>query len=282
MSKSCCCSVLGLCVKSSTSSSEVEGWVRMIRGICHIIESEGWGIKEGRQENHVKECAAYRLREVYFLNLFLFLISYSSTVREEVTYSHCMFSILQRVFFQFRQDPIPLIRPFRLRHKEKNHNVWKLRVMYGEKRSFFSKLPTVSLPLQTTASMLLDKQPSVLSINAALAAWPVWFDSCCPVTPRSSRGPSGSGTSRGGSLSLRTVIQMQLPAFLRALTASWWVAPCMSRPLTWKERRAHGHIRHVVPLKLWEQRSEVRELHVFPENSMTFLCKTDFTRKVLA
>lgn len=48
MSKSCCCSALELCVKSSTSSSEVEGWVRIIRGICHIIEWEGWG-DQGRK-----------------------------------------------------------------------------------------------------------------------------------------------------------------------------------------------------------------------------------------
>lgn len=208
-----------------------------------------------------------------------FLISYSSTVREEVTYSHGMFSILQRVFFQFRQDLLSLIHPSRLRHKEKKHNVKIMQdVQWKTVVGNLSKLPTVSLPLQTTASTLLDKQPSVLSISVALAAWPVWFDGCCPVTPHSSQGPSGSGTSRGG-LSLRTVILMQLPAFLRALTASWWVTPCMSRPLTWKERKVHGHVRHVVPLKLWEQRSEVRELHVFPENSMSFLCKTDFSKQ---
>lgn len=76
MSKSGCCSVLGLCVKSSTSSSEVEGWVRMIRGICHIIESEGWGIKEGRQENHAKECAAYRLRVKRYISSTFFYFSF--------------------------------------------------------------------------------------------------------------------------------------------------------------------------------------------------------------
>lgn len=31
---SCCGALQGLCVRSSTSSSEVEGWVRMIRGVC--------------------------------------------------------------------------------------------------------------------------------------------------------------------------------------------------------------------------------------------------------
>lgn len=43
------------------------------------------------------------------------------------------------------------------------------------------------------------------------------------------------------------------------------------------ERRARSH--HVVPLKLWEQRSEVRDLHVFPENTMSFQGKTDCSKQ---
>lgn len=41
LSDLCSASRLGICVKSSTSSSEVEGWVRMIRGICPMIATEG-------------------------------------------------------------------------------------------------------------------------------------------------------------------------------------------------------------------------------------------------
>jgi len=46
-------------------------------------------------------------------------------------------------------------------------------------------------------------------------------------------------TSAGRRFSLSTFILTQLPAFLRALTASWWVIPAVSRPLTWK--MIHGH-----------------------------------------
>lgn len=82
MSKSkCCCSVLGPCVKSSTSSSEVEGWVRIIRGICRIIEWERWG-DQGRQERerHEKECVtdlSYVKRYItstFYLHLTVWLI----------------------------------------------------------------------------------------------------------------------------------------------------------------------------------------------------------------
>lgn len=171
--------------------------------------------------------------------------------QSEVTYSHRLFSVLQRFFFQFSRDLIRLARPFRLRHKEKKQSV-KLAHDHAAKNCRFGKPPTISLPLQTTASMLLGNPAAAataLSINGGLAAWPSWLDGCRPEASRSSRGPPGSGTCRGGGLSLRTVILMQLPAFLRALTASWWVAPCMSRPLTWRQRRAHGRVRHQVSLK---------------------------------
>lgn len=104
-----------------------------------------------------------------------------------------------------------------------------------------SKPPTMPLPLQTTASIFLDKQSSVLSILDCLLLWPPpsWLQSCRPFTTWASWGLSRSHTSWCSSLSLSTFILMQLPAFLRALTASWWVAPCMLRPLTWMDR---GHI----------------------------------------
>lgn len=101
------------------------------------------------------------------------------------------------------------------------------------------------LPLQTTSSVFLEKKSPALSIIiGCLPLWPSpsWLHSCRPVTSCWSWGPPRSDTSRGSSRSLSTVIWMQLPAFLRALTASWWVAPCMLRPLTWMES---GHIIHL-------------------------------------
>lgn len=146
-----------------------------------------------------------------------------------------MLSILQRVFFWFRHPLVPLSRLFRLRSRETAREKSTRAVV--KNNAIPAKPPTVSLPLQTTASILLDKEPSSLSADGGLAVWPSWFDGCCPVpASRSSRGPSGPGASPGGGPSRRTVILMQLPAFLRALTASWWVAPRMSRPLTWGRR----------------------------------------------
>lgn len=97
------------------------------------------------------------------------------------------------------------------------------------------------LPLQTTASIFFDKQFSALSLLGCLPLWPLapWLHSCGPIT---SWGPwdfARLRTSPGCKFSRSTFILMQLPAFLRVLTASWWVAPCMLTPLTWID---HGHI----------------------------------------
>lgn len=113
----------------------------------------------------------------------------------------------------------------------------------------WSKPPTMLLPLQTTASIFLDKPSSTLSVLGCLPLWslPSWVHGCRPITSRGSWCSSRSHTSRGSSFSLNTFILMQLPAFLRALTASWWVAACMLRPLTWKD---HGHITLSVSVKV--------------------------------
>lgn len=105
---------------------------------------------------------------------------------------------------------------------------------------YICKPPTMPLPLHTTASIFLDTQSSALcSLSCLLWPPPCWLHSCRPATSRGSWDTSRSRTTRGRSLSLSTFILMQLPAFLRALTASWWVAPCMLMPLTWE---GDGHI----------------------------------------
>lgn len=94
--------------------------------------------------------------------------------------------------------------------------------------------PTMPLPLQMTASIFLDNKSPAPSATGCL---PPRLHSCRPVTSCWSWGTPGSDVSWGVGLSLSTVILMQLPAFLRAVTASWWVAPCTLRPLTWMGSR---------------------------------------------
>lgn len=95
---------------------------------------------------------------------------------------------------------------------------------------------TMLLPLQTLFSIFLDKQKSVFSIFGCFPLWlpPSWLPGCRLVTSQRSLCSPGSHNSWGSSLSLSTFILMQLPAFLRAVTAPWWVTSCILRPLTWK------------------------------------------------
>lgn len=97
------------------------------------------------------------------------------------------------------------------------------------------KPPTIPLPLQTAASRLKGKQSSIRS--------PLWPPHGGPPVTR--QASSRSHTSRGGGgggFSLSTIMSTQLPAFLRALTASWWVAVCILRPLTWKHSGVTLHL----------------------------------------
>lgn len=120
MSKSCGCSVLGLWVKSSTSSSEVEGWVRMIRGICHIIEWEGREDQGWKTRTLCKTAHGLPTKMKLPINRCISsAFSLSDSTIGVVTYPHCVFPVLQRVFFQFRRDLIHLIFLLRLRNKEK-------------------------------------------------------------------------------------------------------------------------------------------------------------------
>lgn len=105
------------------------------------------------------------------------------------------------------------------------------------------------LPLQMTASIFLDNKSPAPS---AVGCLPPRLHSCRLVTSCWSWGTPRSDVSRGVGLSLSTVILMQLPAFLRALTASWWVAPCMLRPLTWMGSR------HIIDLWLVKVGAGVR------------------------
>lgn len=132
-------------------------------------------------------------------------------------------------------------------------HMWQKSKQRWDSKCFFCfdlcKPPTMPLPLQTTASIFLGKQSSALSVLGCLLLCPppFWLHVCRLVTSGGSWSSSRVQTSLWSNLSLSTFILMQLPAFLRALTASRWVAPCMLRPLTWMDR---GDITLLVPVEV--------------------------------
>lgn len=249
MSKALGGSVPGLCVKSSTSSSEVEGWVRMIRGIYPMIARERhWG--ERRKKNRLM---FHKTKKLVFL-LFIFTAVFPSLLQQRtkderrkngltaiVCFSLCrksptfrsendLFGSLpkpnsctKREEKEFLLEALYFSIPrLRLRHSAKAMREFKISSLRGD----LVELPTTPLPLQKFASVFLDGGSSALSA--------VGLHSCRSTSSCWSWGSPGSDV-----LSLSTVILMLLPAFLRALTASWWVAPCTLRPLTWMEC---GHV----------------------------------------
>lgn len=100
--------------------------------------------------------------------------------------------------------------------------------------------PTGPFPLQTVASILLvsglhsgmgsaeDCGPlDLLLLKVTSHSWLTWGSVSMVSDLSCSRGSTCTHLSRS------TFIFMQLPAFLRTLTASWWLTSCMSWPLTW-------------------------------------------------
>lgn len=246
MSKALGGSVPGLCVKSSTSSSEVEGWVRMIRGICPMVVREGH--RGGRRKISrlmFHKTTSFFLFFLLCTDVFLWVIRQITDERRKKWLTAIVCFSLCRKSSTFRSENglfSSLPKPNGCIKRKKNRvnsylehwifpthvRTWGMEQKTMREFDISSLLgdsqepPTTPLPLQTTASIFLDGRSSGLST--------VGLHSCRPATSRWSWGPPGSDV-----LSLSTVILMQLPAFLRALTASWWVTPCTLRPLTWME-----------------------------------------------